>query len=221
MKCPQCGAEANQQAVYCHQCGARLVVDEPLFGAEPPGTGEIKANTGPAEAPTPPAGLGRSRRNPPEQELWEGTYSPKAMFGLWILDGLVTVAAVVLIVLLPAYWWIGVAALVLFSIFLALTLLYRRFSVHYRLTTQRLFHQYGLLSRRTDRIEVIDMDDVSTFQNPVERLFGVGSIRITSSDKTHPEFWIRGIEDVQRVALMMDDARREERIRRGFHIESV
>ena len=55
----------------------------------------------------------------------------------------------------------------------------------------------------------------------LERMLGVGSIQVVSSDKTHPEFWIRGIDDVRRVATLMDDARRKERMRRGLHIEAI
>jgi len=39
-----------------------------------------------------------------------------------------------------------------------LLLVYRRMGVHYRLTNLRFFHERGVLTRVTDRIEVIDMD---------------------------------------------------------------
>ena len=65
------------------------------------------------------------------------------------------------------------------------------------------------------------MDDVSYDQGIIERLLGVGTIRVTSSDRTHPEIALRGIDGVHEVATMMDDARRRERLRRGLHIEAV
>jgi membrane protein YdbS with pleckstrin-like domain len=79
----------------------------------------------------------------------------------------------------------------------------------------------GLLWRQTDRIEVIDIDDVAFTQGPVERVFGLGTVRITSSDQSHPELSLPGIENVQIVAGLIDDARRNERRRRGLYIESV
>jgi hypothetical protein len=73
----------------------------------------------------------------------------------------------------------------------------------------------------TDRIEVIDVDDVSCEQGIVERMLGVGTIRIQSSDRTHPELSLLGIENVRQVAELIDDTRRKERQRRGLHIEAV
>jgi len=65
------------------------------------------------------------------------------------------------------------------------------------------------------------MDDITFQQNFVERLVNVGTVKITSSDKTHPEILLKGIEDVKPVADLIDSARRKERVRRGVHIEAV
>ncbi len=99
--------------------------------------------------------------------------------------------------------------------------IYRRLSVHYELTTQRFVHQAGLLVRRTDRIEVIDIDDVSYTQGIIQRMLGVGTIRISSTDRTHPELVLRGIDRVPETASLIDDVRREERRRRSLFVESV
>ena len=118
--------------------------------------------------------------------------------------------------------WIYVFfAVVLLWIALYLWLLYRQFSMNYRLTSQRFIHESGILRRVTDRIEVIDMDDITLEQGPIDQLLGVGTIKVTSSDRTHPEFWLYGIERAGEVATMIDDARRAERQRRGLHIEAV
>jgi hypothetical protein len=70
-------------------------------------------------------------------------------------------------------------------------------------------------------VEVIDIDDVSYSQGPIERLLGVGTIKLLSSDVSDPQLILRGIDDVQRVATLIDNARREERRRRGLYLESV
>ncbi|MFI4875515.1 MAG: PH domain-containing protein, partial [Blastopirellula sp. JB062] len=114
---------------------------------------------------------------------------------------------------------VGVVALI--WIFLLARLLWRKWSVQYELTTQRFVHQHGILNRTTDRIEVIDIDDVTFTQSIFDRMFGVGTITVTSSDRTHPTLVLDGIEDVKRVADLIDGARRKERIRRGIHIEAV
>ena len=162
----------------------------------------------------------------PEADIWEGGYSGKAMFGNWLGAGIISVVVVVLMVAyeglrVKGRWQIVLLAIAAMWVGLALMLLYRKMNVQYKLTTQRFIHQSGILTRVSDRIEVIDIDDVTYHQGVIERMVGVGSIKITSSDKTHPELWLRGIENVKSIADEFDDLRRSERRRRGLHIESI
>lgn len=157
-----------------------------------------------------------------EQSIWAGGYSPKAMIGTWILCGLISVA--VLVVSLLTEWppiMVALIAIVVLWVVAASVYGYRRLGVAYELTTQRFIHQAGLLSRRTDRIEVIDIDDVSVRQGPVQRVLGVGTIEITSSDRTHPLLKMNGIDEVKKIAGTIDDIRRKERRRRSLHIEAI
>jgi membrane protein YdbS with pleckstrin-like domain len=158
-----------------------------------------------------------------EETLWEGSYSPQTMVGPFILAGLVAAGSVVAAVFFPDLTTVLVllAANVLLWLAIYLRYLYVRVSIRYRLTTQRFIHESGILRRITDRIEVIDMDDITYEQGPIERLLGIGTIKVTSSDRTHPEIVLRGIDDVKNIATIMDEVRREERRRRGLHIETV
>lgn len=159
-----------------------------------------------------------------EETLWTGSYSHLDMIGTWIGAGVATVAGVVigLLLSLPGTGWLwlvgGIAAL---WVGLALRYAYRRFSVHYTLTSQRLLTEMGILWRTMDRVELIDVDDVIYHQGPIDRLLGVGKIVVSSSDRTTPELDLPGIENVREVADAIDDARRKERRSRGLHIESV
>ena len=166
----------------------------------------------------------QSRAHEPEAPLWSGSYSHLAMIGTWVGGAIVTIAAVVLAALTGAaggVWLMVLSGIGLMWLALAAWYGYRRLSVHYKLSTQRLVHENGLLWRTVDRVELIDIDDVTYRQGPVERLLGVGTIVIASSDKTNPELLLPGIEHVSKVADMIDDARRKERRSRGLHIESV
>lgn len=160
-----------------------------------------------------------------ERSLWKGGYSGKAMYGAWVLSAVLTVAALIAMGVLGnqnnLLWPIGGAALIAWWVIVLGVYMVRRLSVHYELTTQRFIHQRGILVRRTDRIEVIDIDDVSFTQGIIQRMLGVGTIQITSSDRTHPELKLTGIDQVATVSNMIDDVRREERRRRSLHIESV
>ncbi len=158
----------------------------------------------------------------PEEDLWSGGYSGKAMYGSWLGAIVATVVFPIIGSLVPVIGiMIGVGLAALVWVGLAILLAARKLGVHYELTSQRFIHKAGILSRRTDRIELIDIDDVSYVQGIVQRMLGIGSIKITSSDRSHPELSMLGIDGVERVADMIDDARRAERRRRGLHIEAI
>jgi membrane protein YdbS with pleckstrin-like domain len=161
----------------------------------------------------------------PEEELWEGGYSAKAMVGTWILLAILSVATLILpfFVAFLGFLTVPISLGVIILIWLVGAVIYglRRFGVHYELTSQRFIHQTGILTRDTDRIEVIDIDDVSFTQGPVQRVFGVGRITVTSSDRSHPLLHMIGIADVKSVAGLIDDVRRKERRRRSLHIEAI
>jgi membrane protein YdbS with pleckstrin-like domain len=159
----------------------------------------------------------------PEHELWRGGYSAKAMYGGWVFAALVTVAAVVLAAVAynPVAWMAAAIAVPAVWVFLLLMLLYRRMSVSYTLTSQRFMHQRGLLRRVNNRILLIDVDDVSFEQGLMERFFNVGTITLTSTDATDPKLRMIGIANVQQVANLIDDARREERRKRAIYMANV
>jgi membrane protein YdbS with pleckstrin-like domain len=165
---------------------------------------------------------GNSGNQPHEEELWSGTYSPKAMVGPAAGLAILTVIGLVVGTLVPPFGWIvaGVAAIIAWAA-LGLVLFYRRLVVRYRLTTYRFFHETGLLRRTRDRIEVIDINDVTLEQGLIERMFNVGSIHIQSSDVTNPDFYLTGIEDVHKVTDLIDNTRRAERQRRGLFMENI
>ena len=114
-----------------------------------------------------------------------------------------------------------VVAMILPWVYSFAVLTYRRMSVHYLLSTQRFIHESGILRRVNNRIEVLDMDDITFEQGLLERFSGVGTIRIMSHDRSDPELELRGIEKVQEVARLIDDARLAERRRRGLHVEQI
>lgn len=212
MLCPECGIETAAEAVYCHRCGTRLDAAKSAAGSDASEKFRAAAaarQAGPDET---------------EQDLWVGSYSPRAMIGFWLSGGLLTLVGFAVAIALHlgrTGWLLVLAALLIMWLGILVAYARRRLGVRYRLTSQRFFHERGILRHVTDRIEVIDIDDVTCTQGPVERILGIGTIRLSSSDRTHPELVLGGIEDVDRVATLVDDARRRERMRRGLHIEQV
>ena len=215
MKCPKCEAEVLEDALFCQHCGASLRPDDTATPSTPKDKfkDSAQANT--------------DRDYDPEEELWQGGYSGKAMYGSWLIAAIVSVVIVIAAVALSMTFaglpvaLVAVGMVVLLWIFIFGIFLYRKWSVHYELTSQRFIHREGILKQTTDRIEVIDMDDVTYSQGIIQRMLGVGTIRITSTDRSHPEITLIGIDDVQRIAGLIDDVRRTERRRRGLHIEAI
>ena len=173
--------------------------------------------------------LGRqgSFQNDPETRLWSGGYSGRMMFSAWL--GAVLVTVVLLITLLmveplrnnPNVWLFGVCTVVMMWVILMIVWLANKWGHHFELTTQRIKHREGIVNRKVDRVELIDVDDVSYQQGPIQALLGVGNIHVTSSDMSHPQLMLKGIANVRQVADLIDDARRTERTKRGLHIEMI
>jgi len=233
MICKSCGADVKIEAVYCHKCGERLDAGQVMdVSPETPGEGPPEESP---EEPESPKQTFESKMAPrggsaeeEEEGLWEGGYSPKAMIGTWILAGIGSVLALILGIWLIGWidagftgWLVLLGLILLAWCMMLVQLWYRRASVRYELSNQRFIHQSGILRRVTDRIEVIDMDDITFEQGLVERMVGVGTIIITSSDRSHPKLRLEGIEEVKEVSETIDNARRKERLRRGIHIEQV
>lgn len=223
MQCPACGVEVVPGGVFCHQCGQRLD-GEPNEFPQDSRPADHPA-TSPAEMLEQAAASGRQAPDDqPEEEIWRGGYSSKAMIGGWVIAALVSLALLAggILWAKTGWWWLAVLlAMLLPWLYFFSILCYRRMSVRYRLTTQRFVHEHGILRRVNDRIEVLDMDDITTEQGFLERLVGVGTIRILSSDRSHPDLALPGIENVKVVAERFDNARRNERRRRGLHIEQI
>ncbi|TWT78505.1 Bacterial membrane flanked domain protein [Posidoniimonas polymericola] len=224
MQCPACQTETETDAAFCHKCGADLRAENGERAATDPDPTADEHASAPAAKPSPHEEFRKATHlnsaddeEDIEDEIWDGAYSSKAMVGQWIAAAAATVLAVVIGVM-TGTWLIVIGLAVLVWVIMIAWFAYRRYSVHYTLTTQRLIHESGILWRTIDRIELIDIDDVTFKQGPVERAFRVGSIIVISGDKTSPELNLPGIDNVRGVADKIDDARRKERRRRGLHM---
>ena len=209
MNCPSCQGEIVEEAVFCHHCGARLGE----HASEPTPMERFQA-AAPSEA----------SEDEQERELWQGSFSKLAMISSWIAAAGISLLLFVIGVVANFSgfgWFVTAGVIILMWVGLVFRLLYLQLSRHYYLSNQRFVHEEGLLWREINRVEAIDIDDVSYVQGPVERVLGVGTVKIVSSDQTHPNIDLPGIENVRAVASLIDETRRQERRKRGLHIESI
>jgi membrane protein YdbS with pleckstrin-like domain len=212
MKCVACGSPIPDNGSFCPKCGQPAKAGAALSKASVVTPAERLRQAGNAAAvPV------------DEQDLWRGGFSPKAMVGYWIIAGIVTAGAVAACVLMPEpiTWTVSLSIAGAIWVVLIFYYFYLRLSIDYRLTTQRLIFRRGILRQVTNRTEMIDIDDVQVTQGIVQRMLGVGTIRLLSSDTSDPSLVMRGIDDALNVSHMIDNARRDERRRRGMYIESV
>ena len=89
-------------------------------------------------------------------------------------------------------------------------------STRYRLTTQRLFAQTGLIAKNLEEVELFRVKDVTLRQGVLDRLLGVGTVTVLSTDDTAPELELAGIRDPLAVKEALRTAFRAARQREGL-----
>ena len=108
-----------------------------------------------------------------ETDIWKGHYSAKSMIGAWLGGILVTAMFPVIVAVgnpnRVAWLTIFILIALMWVVLLGISI-YRKLSEQYWLTSQRLKHRNGILFRQSNRLELIDIDDVSYTQGPVQAM---------------------------------------------------
>lgn len=198
--CPECGKQMSDHAPSCPHCGYAPQRGGPVRFAA---VGEA----------TPDAG----RR---ETVIWEGSPSLKLLLIQVLRTLIVATAAVVATIFVhplavaffedlsakggrgvrdgsPATLILMVIVgsyLVIRAIVLSTSVMRLR-TTKYRLTNQRLVVEQGILSRTLDEVDLRTVDDSGFSQSPLERLQGIGTVWVVSSDRLTPRLTLRGIPD--------------------------
>lgn len=82
----------------------------------------------------------------------------------------------------------------------------------YSLTADRLFIETGFLTKREDEVRLYRIMDVSLTRSLFQRIFGLGTIRCCSADKTLKDFEIKNIKNSRDVKELLSDAIDKERL---------
>jgi len=86
----------------------------------------------------------------------------------------------------------------------------------YRLTEDRLYLKKGLLSTTTDEMLLFRVLDLRLVRKFSQKIFGVGTITLISTDKTCPKFDITNVKQSDRIrkllSSMVEKQREEKRI---------
>jgi len=88
----------------------------------------------------------------------------------------------------------------------------------YALSEDRLFLSIGFLNIKDEEILLYRIRDLSVTRSLGQRLFGVGSITVTSSDKSQPTLLLKNVKSPVYVKELIHNQVEEMKIRRKVRI---
>lgn len=91
----------------------------------------------------------------------------------------------------------------------------------YALSEDRLFLSVGLLSIKDDEVLLYRVRDISSSRSLWQRLFGVGTVTVVSSDKTMPVLVLKNIKRPMAVKELIHNQVEEMKIRRRMRVGEV
>jgi uncharacterized membrane protein YdbT with pleckstrin-like domain len=136
-----------------------------------------------------------------EQQLWRGRPHWKNFAHVIALAlGWTLLAAILGLYVQGTTGWVCLAAIGAGCCAAGLRIAAGMLSFDYRLTNQRLFIARGIFSRTIDQTELVRIDDVRIHESFFDRLLGIGSLELLSSDASHNQAMIRGVEQPLQLA---------------------
>ncbi|HAL91473.1 MAG TPA: hypothetical protein DCM68_00385 [Verrucomicrobia bacterium] len=121
-------------------------------------------------------------------------------------------------------WGIALLPALGLGLILLLRLWYLIASTRYRLTTQRLFVQKGLVAKHLEEVELFRVKDVMLSQGVLDRILRVGTVVVLSTDDTAPRLELAGLRNPldakEKIRGAFRSARQREGMRTGEFIAS-
>ena len=91
----------------------------------------------------------------------------------------------------------------------------------YALSEDRLFLSVGFFSIKDEEVLLYRVRDISSSRTLWQRLFGVGTVTVVSSDKTMPNLVLKNIKDPMRIKEVLHNQVEEMKIRRRMRVGEV
>ncbi len=88
----------------------------------------------------------------------------------------------------------------------------------YAITEDRLFLSVGFLNIRDEEVLLYRIRDINTSRSLWQRLFGVGTVSVISSDKSLPTLVMKNIKRPVQVKELLHRQVEEMKIRRRVHL---
>ena len=91
----------------------------------------------------------------------------------------------------------------------------------YALSEDRLFTQTGALSLRDDELLLYRVRDISLTRSLGQRIFGVGTVTVYSSDKSSPEVMLKNVKNPYDVKELIHENVEAVKIKRRVRIGEI
>lgn len=91
----------------------------------------------------------------------------------------------------------------------------------YSLSEDRLFVDKGFFNLKSEEILLYRVRDLSVVQNFTQRIFGVGSVIIQSSDKSNPTLEIINVKQPKHVKELLHENVEKMKIARRMHVGEI
>jgi membrane protein YdbS with pleckstrin-like domain len=119
--------------------------------------------------------------------------------------------------LVIAFWFgCGLQSLVFLW---SLSAILRRASLRFTLTSQRLEIERGLIARRRESVDLFRIRDVVLDQGFIQRLRGLGTITLYSTDQVEPTLAIPSVGDAQSIYELLRDTASRARQQRVVQLD--
>ena len=91
----------------------------------------------------------------------------------------------------------------------------------YSLSEDRLFLSVGFLNIKDEEVLLYRVRDINTSRTLWQRLFGVGTVTVISSDKSMPTFELKNVKDPMGVKELIHDQVEAMKIRRRVRVGEI
>ncbi len=110
-----------------------------------------------------------------------------------------------------------------FSVYLSLFILfpyywYKRIMIKYRITSQRIRIETGIINRKIENIELYRIDDFELAYPILMRILGYGILIIKSTDRNAPVINLYGLPNAEAIYEKLRECSLRERQRRGIKV---
>jgi len=220
--CPFCAEKIQAAAVKCRFCGEFLTADKPLT----PQTSQFVSQPTPAE-PKKHSGL----------ILFEGSPSIWAITGI-LAKGLFFFAfgcfLIVypferrllfgqedeLVLMLGRYRTLAGLLVALIVLLVLAVKIIRLKNIHYEVSSDRIEWARGVFTKKVDNLDMFRIVDLKLRRSFLDRIFGIGTVELMTTDKTDSWFVFEKMHDSQKLYDAIKKASLEADRKRGVvHLE--